>query len=171
MLSVVNTTKFQKLRILYQTFNKCKILAGEIIGVDITYLPSIPRITMVFFWCPNATWYCKPSCKRNWATDHSELKYFGRTPKMKPKGNFNLNSLQGSIWLGAACCFYTNGKFSHGQMRTQMISHFLWLQHWNPSTQQTGLKKFATWLVLTQNTYHWHEKLNKISISKFNTRI
>lgn len=40
----------------------------------------MPSITIVFFWWPKATTYCKPSCKRNWATDHSELKYLGNTP-------------------------------------------------------------------------------------------
>lgn len=40
----------------------------------------MPTITIVFFWSPNATIYCEPSRNRNCATDHSEWKYFGKTP-------------------------------------------------------------------------------------------
>jgi hypothetical protein len=44
-----------------------------------TYLPSIPAIRTVF--CdPNATINLVLSGKRNCANDHSELKYFGKTP-------------------------------------------------------------------------------------------
>jgi hypothetical protein len=62
------------------------------------YLPSMPSITIVFFWWPKATLYCKPSCKRNWATDHSELKYFGNTPTEQAE----------SIQLQATTCSIKN---------------------------------------------------------------
>ena len=45
----------------------------------------MPRITTVFFWWPNATMYWVPSTNLNWATDHSELKYFGNTPNRVKK--------------------------------------------------------------------------------------
>lgn len=39
----------------------------------------MPTIMMVF-WDPNAAMNCVSSGKWNWANDHSELKYFGKTP-------------------------------------------------------------------------------------------
>lgn len=43
------------------------------------YLPSMPTI-MTVLWAPNATKNLESSGTRNWANDHSELKYFGKTP-------------------------------------------------------------------------------------------
>lgn len=48
------------------------------------YLPSRPTM-MTVFWEPKAVMNCVSSGKRNWAKDHSELKYLGKTPGKLPE--------------------------------------------------------------------------------------
>lgn len=46
----------------------------------VTNLPLAQTIFIVCFCGPNATIARVSSGSRNWASDHSELKYFGNTP-------------------------------------------------------------------------------------------
>jgi hypothetical protein len=73
----------------------------------ISYLPSMSRIMIVFFWRPNATvyWEWVPSCKWNRATDHSKLKYLGNTPaKCRVTfGSTNKRELNWQLFLYVAC--------------------------------------------------------------------
>ena len=52
---------------------------SDIFSIE-SYLPSMPAIIIVF-WDPNAAINWVTSGKWNWANDHSELKYLGRTPE------------------------------------------------------------------------------------------